>query len=95
MLDKKNYTNGQKVQELKDNRLTYFFKNGKVKAEGFFENNLMEDEWIFYRETGQLWQIGNYKRGKKNGSWVRYDKNNNVEYKEHFENGVIVKNKKL
>ena len=35
MLDKKNYTNGQKVQELKGNRLTYFFKNGKVKAEGF------------------------------------------------------------
>ena len=57
MLDKKNYTNGQKVQELKGNRLTYFFKNGKVKAEGFFENSLMEGEWIFYRETGQLCKL--------------------------------------
>jgi hypothetical protein len=41
MFDKKTYSNGQKVQELKGNRLTYFFKNGKVKAEGIFENNLM------------------------------------------------------
>ena len=95
MLDKKNYSNGQKVQELKGNRLTYFFKNGKVKVEGFFENNLMEDKWISYRETGQLWQVGNFKRGKKNGSWVRYDKNDSVEYKEYFENGVIVKNNKI
>ena len=55
----------------------------------------MEGEWIFYRETGQLWQVGNFKRGKIDGPWVRYDKKNNVEYKEYFENGVIVKNKKL
>ena len=46
------YKNGQLISEQKGNRLTYYYKNGKVKAEGIFENNLMQGEWIFYRETG-------------------------------------------
>jgi antitoxin component YwqK of YwqJK toxin-antitoxin module len=93
MLNKKNYKNGQKVYELNGNKLTYFFKNGKIKAEGLFENNLMDGEWRFYRETGQLWQTGNFSGGKKNGVFVRYDRNNNIEYQESFENDVVVKRK--
>ncbi|OFX59205.1 MAG: hypothetical protein A2W97_16105 [Bacteroidetes bacterium GWE2_40_63] len=93
MLNKKNYKSGQKVYELNGNKLTYFFKNGKIKAEGLFENNLMDGEWRFYRETGQLWQIGNFSGGKKNGVFVRYDRNNNIEYQESFENDVVVKRK--
>ncbi|GAB6155380.1 hypothetical protein JCM17380_41310 [Desulfosporosinus burensis] len=65
--------------------LTYFFKNGKVKAEGTFENELMIGEWKFYRETGQLWQVGNFENGKKNGIWIRYDKNNQLEYKKNLQ----------
>lgn len=91
MLDKNNYTNGQKIRELNGNKQTYFFKNGRVKAEGILENGLMENEWIFYRETGQLWQVGNFKNGKKNGSWIRYDKNNRLEYQETFKDDKIVK----
>ena len=91
MLDKKNYANGQKIQELKGSKLTYFFKNGKVKAEGHFQNNLFEGEWKFYRETGQLWQVGNFKNGKKNGPWIRYDKNDHLEYQENFKDDKIVK----
>ncbi|NOU20025.1 MAG: hypothetical protein HOO91_20900 [Bacteroidales bacterium] len=91
MLNKKNYKNGQKVYELNGNKLTYFFKNGKVKAEGLFENNLMDGEWRFYRETGQLWQIGNFNDGQKLGNWIRYDKSGKLEYQETFKNGKIVK----
>jgi antitoxin component YwqK of YwqJK toxin-antitoxin module len=32
-----------------ENKMTYYFKNGKVKADGFYENDLMEGEWNFYR----------------------------------------------
>ncbi|HAB51462.1 MAG TPA: hypothetical protein DCQ26_10870 [Marinilabiliales bacterium] len=53
----------------------------------------MDGEWRFYRETGQLWQIGNFSGGKKNGVFVRYDRNNNIEYQESFENDVVVKRK--
>ena len=93
MLKNKEYANGQKTYELSGNRLTYFFKNGKIKAEGVFENNQMEGEWKFYRETGQLWQVGNFLNGKKNGSWIRYDKNDQLEYMENFKDDKVVKRK--
>ena len=32
MLSKKNYANGQKVHELDGDQMTYYFKNGKIKA---------------------------------------------------------------
>ncbi|MFA9422105.1 MAG: hypothetical protein ACERLG_00895 [Sedimentibacter sp.] len=86
MLSNEVYKNGQKTHELKDNKLIYYFLNGKVKAEGFFENGQMEGEWCFYRATGQLWQVGNFVGGKKNGTWVRYDKKDKLEYRETFEN---------
>lgn len=91
MLEKKEYNNGNKVYELKDDILTYYFKNCKVKAQGKFINSLMEEEWYFYRETGQLWQIGNFKNGKKHGTWKRFDRNNNIEYSEKFIKNMIVK----
>ena len=87
------YKNGQIISEQKGNRLTYFYKNGKVKATGIFENNLMKGEWIFYRETGQLWQVGNFKDSIKHGHFIRYDRNDNVEYDENFENGKKIKTK--
>jgi len=93
MLDKKNYANGQKIYELNGNKLTYFFKDGTLKAEGRFENGLMEGEWKFYRGTGQLWQIGNFKNSMKNGTFMRYDKNDQLEYQENFEDNKIVKTK--
>jgi antitoxin component YwqK of YwqJK toxin-antitoxin module len=93
MLSKKNYTNGQKVYELEGDQLTYFFKNGKVKAEGLYPNNLMEGEWKFYRETGQLWVVGNFKANMKDGSWIRYNKNDQIEYQETFKDNKLIKNR--
>lgn len=83
----KQYANGQIVYEQNGDVLTYFFKNGRVKAKGLSINDVMEGEWIFYRESGQLWQVANFKNGQKHGSWIRYDKSDQVEYDETFENG--------
>ena len=91
MLDKKLYANGQKVYELDGNKLTYFFKTGILKAEGLFINGLMEGEWKFYRESGQLWQVGNFRNSKKNGLFIRFDKNNKLEYREVFEDDKVIK----
>ena len=93
MMKNKEYSNGQKTFEQTGDRLTYFFKNGKIKAEGFFINEIMEGEWKFYRETGQLWQVGNFNAGQKHGSWLRYDKMDRLEYKESFLNGKLVKSR--
>ena len=93
MLEKKNYTNGQKVYELTGDKLTYFFKTGKIRATGPYINERMERKWLFYRETGQLWVVGNFNNNMKNGSWILYDINDRIEYQELFENNKLIRQK--
>ncbi|MFL3051014.1 MAG: hypothetical protein ACJZ02_04920 [Candidatus Neomarinimicrobiota bacterium] len=91
MLDKKHYTNGQKVYELIKDTLTYFYKNGNLKATGLFINEYMEGKWKFYRESGQVWQVGNFEHNLKHGRFIRYDKKDKVEYDKTFVKGKLVK----
>jgi antitoxin component YwqK of YwqJK toxin-antitoxin module len=91
MLSKKKYANGQKVYNLSGDRLTYYYKNGRIKAEGPFINNLMEGEWKFYRESGDLWQVGHFAGGMKNGLFIRYDRESNIEYRETFDKNKLLK----
>lgn len=93
MLKKKEYANGQKVYLLEDSYLTYYFEDGTVKSKGPFINDMMEGEWIFYRKTGELWQVGHFKENVKHGRWVRYDREKQIEYDEEFNEGKIIKNK--
>ena len=93
MQDPITYKNGQIISKIENNRLTYYFKTGIVKAEGAFLAGMMEGEWRFYREDGQLWQVGHFEAGEKHGSWIRYDRNGLIEYDELFVNGK--KGKKL
>lgn len=81
MLGKDKYANGQKVYEYDGATLTYYFKNGKVKAKGRFVDEEMEGQWLFYRETGELWQVGNFQGNEKHGLWKRFDRNGKAEYK--------------
>ncbi|MBN1937007.1 MAG: hypothetical protein JW934_20270 [Anaerolineae bacterium] len=87
MLGKEYYANGQRVYQLEENILTYYFKNGAIKAAGRYQDGQMEGEWRFYRETGALWQIGHLKNGKKHGTWIRYSKENRIEYEAIFIDG--------
>jgi antitoxin component YwqK of YwqJK toxin-antitoxin module len=64
-----------------------------MKAEGTFLNNQMEGEWRFYRESGQLCQIGNFQQGKKHGPWIRFNKDDQQEYNEEFKDGKLIKSK--
>lgn len=77
MQQKITYKNGQVISVQRGARLIYYFKNGRIKAEGISVNNLMEGEWKFYPESGQLMQVGHFKNGKKNGKWIRFDKMSN------------------
>lgn len=85
MLGKKHYANGQKVYELSGDTLTYFYRNGKMKAEGLYVDNLKEGEWKFYKITGQLWKMGNYKNGRKYGPFVKYDWGYKIDYEKDLE----------
>ena len=89
MLKKKFYANGQPVYSLKDEKLTYYFKNGTVKASGSYINGQMEGEWIFYREGGQLWQTENFQHNQKHGNFLRYDRNGKVESEGLYKNDEL------
>jgi len=91
MLDKKYYANGTPVFDLTGDRLTYYYKNGKLKADGKYINGKMEGEWLFYRETGQLWEVGNFLDSMKHGSWTRYGRDDKVEKVQIFEKGKEIK----
>jgi len=83
------YANGQRFLNLENDVLTYYFKDGLIKAHGPYVNDLMEGKWTFYKKGQILWQIGHFKAGVKNGSWTRYDVLGKIEYYETFEDGKI------
>ncbi len=87
------YKNGQVVSQINDHRMTYFYKDGSIKAEGPYHDEIMDGEWFFYRENGQISQIGHFKNGLKHGPWIRYDKGMGIEYNESFYEGKIIKKK--
>ncbi|MDL2277861.1 hypothetical protein LJC57_04635 [Parabacteroides sp. OttesenSCG-928-G07] len=90
-LGKTHYVNGQRIWELNGSCLTYFYKSGKIKAKGDYINGQMQGKWLFYRETGQLGQIGHLKDDIKDGSWLRYDINGELEYEAEFVAGKLIK----
>ena len=94
MLEKRKYANGQDVYKLSGDRLTYFFKTGELKAFGDFIDEKMCGKWTFYRETGQLWQIGHFENNQKHGHFIRYNRQDEVEYDEEFDSGKLIKKKK-
>lgn len=91
MKTNKTYANGQKKVQLKDDIMIHFFNDGTIKAEGPHEKGKMQGEWKFFKKTGQLWQVGYFKDDQKNGLWIRYDVDGNVEYSETFKENKIIK----
>ena len=85
------YANGQIKQILKDEVMTWFFKNGRIKAQGPYIDGKMEGQWTFYRETGELWQQGELRHDLKHGEWIRYDRDGSIEYRESFRDGKQIK----
>ncbi len=85
------YANGQPVSVMEGDVLTYFFKDGSVKARGGFIDGKMEGAWVFNRAGGALWQEGAFKNGEKNGRWVRYHQDGAIEYDQEFVDGKPVK----
>lgn len=85
------YKNGQPISKIENQVKTYYFKTGIIKAQGVCINDSMEGEWRFFRENGQLWQVGNFRENLKHGEWIRYDRQGNVEYQEFFEHGKQIR----
>ena len=81
------YKNGQLKQDIVGGVRTVYFIDGTVKAQGPVADGLMDGEWIFNRKTGELWQVGHFKRGVQDGSWIRYHRDGSVEKDVQFVDG--------
>jgi antitoxin component YwqK of YwqJK toxin-antitoxin module len=57
-------------------KATYFFENGQVQQEGFFENGKLEGAWVSYDEKGNKTSSGEYRKGVKTGKWFFWSQNN-------------------
>mgnify|MGYP003469906656 CR=1 FL=1 len=80
------YKNGQIKQVTKEGTRTHYFENGKIKAIGSFDGK-MQGDWKFYRKSGELWQVGCLEHDLKNGEWIRYYQDGQVEKEVQFVRG--------
>lgn len=75
---------GNKQGDWKD-----YYRNGMIKAQGKFRNNLRDGKWSFYYESGNLEQEGNYDLGKENGAWRWYYPDGQILIEENYYNGRL------
>lgn len=50
-------------------KVTYFYKNGNVKQQGFFKDKKLTGTWTSFDENGNKTAVARYKSGKKDGKW--------------------------
>lgn len=50
-------------------KATYFYDNGQVQQQGFLKDGKLEGKWVAFDTKGNKKSIGEYKNGKKTGSW--------------------------
>lgn len=81
------YNNGQVITDQKGDILTYYHKNGAIKAQGKCVDGLFQGKWIFNKKEGYLWTEGHFKDNQKHGKWTRYTADGSVEKEETFEHG--------
>ena len=86
-----NYNNGQPVKEQKGDILTWYHKDGKIKAQGKCIDGSYEGKWEFFKKEGFLWGIGHFENNQKHGQWIRYKADGSVEKEQTFSKGVEVK----
>lgn len=59
-------------------KVTYFHENGKVAQTGFIDTNKkMQGTWTAYDLKGEKKSVGEYKNGKKTGTWY-FGENTNL-----------------
>lgn len=79
------YRNGEK-----HGKWVFWFDNGKVWSEGYFEHDIRTGKAFVYHKNGQLYYQGKYSNGKKEGVWKFYNNQGQIENVVTYKNGIIV-----
>lgn len=56
-------------------KVTYFYKDGNIKEQGFFKDKKLTGTWITFDTKGNKTAIAHYKSGKKTGKWFMWKEN--------------------
>jgi antitoxin component YwqK of YwqJK toxin-antitoxin module len=59
-------------------KATYFYENGQVQQEGFFENGKLVGVWASYDEEGNKTSLGEYTNGVKTGKWFFWSQKSGI-----------------
>ncbi len=73
-----------------DGKRTYYFENGNVNYIVHYKNNLKEGPFIEYYDDAKVYQQGEFKQDKKNGTFVLKKKDGSLLGKEYWCNGIKV-----
>jgi antitoxin component YwqK of YwqJK toxin-antitoxin module len=66
-----------------------YYDSGKLKSEGWLNQNQKVDYWFYYFENGNKKQEGHFKNNQKCKWWIFYDSNEEINKKCEFENDLI------
>jgi len=66
-------------------KVTYFYKDGTVKEQGFFKDKKLAGTWMTFDEKGNKTAIAHYEDGKKVGKWFMWNKDGlkEIDYKDN------------
>ncbi|MFY7670445.1 toxin-antitoxin system YwqK family antitoxin [Tenacibaculum sp. MEBiC06402] len=64
-----------------------YFENGKIKSEGWIENDKKENYWVFYYKNGNIKEKGHYIKGLRDKYWYFYNRNSSKDKEGHFVKG--------
>lgn len=67
------------------NRSTIYYEDGHIRTTGMVDSSGMrQQQWVHYRKTGGLWQIGYYKDDQKHGPYVKLKMSGDIDSIEFF-----------
>ena len=69
----------------KNGKYSIICKNtGKLILEKNYLNNLLHGEYVYYWDNGQIRFMGMFIENKRVGTWLNYDKQGNIIFKESY-----------
>ncbi len=74
---------------------TQFFKDGKVKAHGFYKNGYLDGQVKWYYPSGAVETVGWYKHTLKNGFWKTFEPDGELKMKVYYLNDRILEGEEL
>ena len=91
------YPEGQVAEEItyvgdkKNGPWIQYFTDGKIKLKALYQDDLIEGQYIIYHFNGMVEISGTYKHSGKDGIWVYMKETGEMEKREEYKDGVLVK----